>query len=297
MNTLGIILAGGSGTRLFPMTKSVCKQLQPVYDKPMIYYPLASLISSGIKEILIISTPNDILLFQKLFSDGSNLGIKIYYTIQQKPSGIPEAFVLAEPYAKNKNICLILGDNIFHGETETLKRTLEDNPDLPTIFAYYVDDPKRYGVVQFDKDKNILSIEEKPNKPKSNYSIPGLYVYPNDVIDLAKTLKPSKRGELEIVDIHKHYAFEHTTKLNVEILSRGICWFDAGTPESLLEASQYVHAIEKRQGKKIGCIEEISWEIGNLTDEEFQMLINNLPNSSYKSYLSKIISSDYSLSL
>jgi len=297
MDTLGIILAGGSGTRLFPMTKTVCKQLQPVYDKPMIYYPLASLISSGIKEILIISTPNDILLFQKLFSDGSDLGIKIYYTIQQKPSGIPEAFVLAEPYAKNKNICLILGDNIFHGETETLKRTLEKSPDLPTIFAYYVDDPKRYGVVQFDKDKNILSIEEKPNKPKSNYSIPGLYVYPNDVIDLAKTLKPSKRGELEIVDIHKHYAFEHTTKLNVEILSRGICWFDAGTPESLLEASQYVHAIEKRQGKKIGCIEEISWEIGNLTDEEFQMLINNLPNSSYKSYLSKIISSDYSLSL
>lgn len=297
MNTLGIILAGGSGTRLYPMTKSVCKQLQPVYDKPMIYYPLASLICAGIKDILIISTPNDIVLFEKLFSDGSDFGINISYTIQQKPSGIPEAFILAEPYAKNKNVCLILGDNVFHGETETLKNALSRNSLQSTIFAYYVDDPSRYGVVQFDKNKNILSIEEKPIKPKSNYSIPGLYVYPNDVIDLAKTLKPSKRGELEIVDIHKHYAFDHIEKLNVDVLSRGVCWFDAGTPESLLEASQYVHAIEKRQGKKIGCIEEISWEIGNLTDEEFEMLINKLPNSSYKSYLTKIISTDYSLSL
>lgn len=297
MNTLGIILAGGSGTRLYPMTKSVCKQLQPVYDKPMIYYPLASLICAGIKDILIISTPNDIVLFEKLFSDGSDFGINISYTIQQKPSGIPEAFILAEPYAKNKNVCLILGDNVFHGETETLKSALSRNSLQSTIFAYYVDDPSRYGVVQFDKNKNILSIEEKPIKPKSNYSIPGLYVYPNDVIDLAKTLKPSKRGELEIVDIHKHYAFDHIEKLNVDVLSRGVCWFDAGTPESLLEASQYVHAIEKRQGKKIGCIEEISWEIGNLTDEEFEMLINKLPNSSYKSYLTKIISTDYSLFL
>lgn len=297
MNTLGIILAGGSGTRLYPMTKSVCKQLQPVYDKPMIYYPLASLICAGIKDILIISTPNDIVLFEKLFSDGSDFGINISYTIQQKPSGIPEAFILAEPYAKNKNVCLILGDNVFHGKTETLKNALSRNSLQSTIFAYYVDDPSRYGVVQFDKNKNILSIEEKPIKPKSNYSIPGLYVYPNDVIDLAKTLKPSKRGELEIVDIHKNYAFDHIEKLNVDVLSRGVCWFDAGTPESLLEASQYVHAIEKRQGKKIGCIEEISWEIGNLTDEEFEMLINKLPNSSYKSYLTKIISTDYSLSL
>lgn len=297
MNTLGIILAGGSGTRLYPMTKSVCKQLQPVYDKPMIYYPLASLICAGIKDILIISTPNDIVLFEKIFSDGSDFGINISYTIQQKPSGIPEAFILAEPYAKNKNVCLILGDNVFHGETETLKSALSRNSLQSTIFAYYVDDPSRYGVVQFDKNKNILSIEEKPIKPKSNYSIPGLYVYPNDVIDLAKTLKPSKRGELEIVDIHKHYAFDHIEKLNVDVLSRGVCWFDAGTPESLLEASQYVHAIEKRQGKKIGCIEEISWEIGNLTDEEFEMLINKLPNSSYKSYLTKIISTDYSLFL
>lgn len=285
METVGIILAGGSGTRLYPMTKTICKQLQPVYDKPMIYYPLSTLIAAGIKDILIISTPTDITLFENLFSDGSHLGVRIYYAVQDRPSGIPEAFIIAESFIANRRVCLILGDNLFHGETDVLKHAIVNQNEGATIFGYRVEDPRRYGVVALSKTGRVLSIEEKPVKPKSNYAIPGLYIYPPDVIEVAKTLTPSVRGEIEIVDIHKHYA--NSKSLRVDILPRGVCWFDAGTPDSLLEASQYIHAIEKRQGRKIGCIEEISWESGNLNDQEFENLINLLPNSPYKTYIRK----------
>lgn len=283
----GIILAGGAGTRLYPITKSISKQIIPIYDKPMIYYPLSVLMLSGIKEILIISTPKDIHLYEDLLGDGKQLGLNLSYKIQPSPDGLAQAFIIGEEFIGNDNVCLVLGDNIFYGYgfTKILTNAAELK-DGAIVFGYYVNDPERYGVVEFNGNGKVLSLEEKPVKPKSNYAVTGLYFYSNDVIQKAKGLKPSKRGELEITDLNKLYLDEN--KLNVELLGRGFAWLDTGTHESLLQASNYISTIEQRQGLKIACIEEIAYKKGFISKEQLIKLGEQLNKNQYGEYLIKI---------
>jgi len=283
----GIILAGGAGTRLYPITKSISKQIIPIYDKPMIYYPLSVLMLAGIQEILIISTPKDIHLYEDLLGDGSQLGLNLSYEIQPSPDGLAQAFIIGEKFIGHDSVCMVLGDNIFYGYgfTKILTNAAKVE-DGAVVFGYYVNDPERYGVVDFDKSGKVLSIEEKPEKPKSNYAVTGLYFYSNDVIEKAKNLKPGKRGELEITDLNRLYLEEN--KLNVELLGRGFAWLDTGTHESLLQASNYVSTIEQRQGLKIACIEEIAYKKGFINKEQLINLGNELKNNQYGEYLLKI---------
>jgi glucose-1-phosphate thymidylyltransferase len=280
----GIILAGGSGTRLYPVTMSISKQILPVYDKPMVYYPLSVLMLAGIREVLIISTPEDIHLYENLLGDGNQIGISISYAIQPSPDGLAQAFIIGEKFINHEKVCLILGDNIFYGHGfghELLK--IADFEDGAVIFGYFVNDPERYGVVEFDKDGKVISLEEKPLNPKSNYALTGLYFYSNDVVEKAKTLKPSKRGELEITDLNRLYLKE--SRLNVKILGRGMAWLDTGTHESLLQAANYIQTIEMRQGLKISCIEEIAYKRGFITREELLNIASKMKNSTYGQYL------------
>ncbi|MBI5418315.1 glucose-1-phosphate thymidylyltransferase RfbA [Candidatus Poribacteria bacterium] len=287
----GIILAGGSGTRLYPITLAVCKQLLPIYDKPMIYYPLSILMIAGIREILIISTPQDLPKFKNILQDGSNLGLKISYKEQLNPNGLAEAFILGDEFIDNDDVCLILGDNIFygHGLTELLVKAKNDvkNKKGGTVFGYYVNDPNRYGIVEFDKNGKVLSIIEKPQNPKSNYAITGLYFYDNEVVKIAKNIKPSWRGELEITDVNNKYL--EMNKLRIEVLGRGFAWLDTGTKESLLEASEFIETIEKRQGLKVACLEEIAYRLGYLNKEQLLALADPLKKSTYGQYLFKIV--------
>ena len=285
----GIILAGGSGSRLYPLTKTISKQLLPVYDKPMIYYPLSTIMMFGIRDILIISTPHDTPNIEQLFGDGSKLGLKIQYKVQPEPKGIAQAFTIGADFIGNDDVCLILGDNIFYmgGFARSFKQEVDKNiGKSATIFAYHVSSPERFGVVEFDKDKRVISIEEKPKKPKSNYAAVGLYFYPGDVAKKAATLAPSARGELEITDLNNMYLREG--RMNVVTMGRGNAWLDAGTPESLIESGQFVQIIEKRQGLKIACIEEIAFRREFITVTQLSDLINELPNGDYKTYLQKI---------
>lgn len=279
----GIILAGGSGTRLHPLTLAVSKQLMPVYDKPMIYYPLSTLMQAGIREILIISTPHDLPNFEKLLGDGSRIGCKFTYAEQKIPNGLAQAFVIGEEFIGNDDVALILGDNIFHGDSISNLLPSIQNPGGGIVFAYQVSDPERYGVVEFDKDFNALSIEEKPLKPKSNYAVPGLYFYNNSVVKIAKDIKPSQRGEYEITDVNREYLQQG--KLKVGVLSRGTAWLDTGTFNSLMQAGQFVQVIEERQGLKIGCIEEIAYQMGFIDKEQLQKIAEPLIKSGYGEYL------------
>ena len=279
----GIILAGGSGTRLYPLTLAISKQLMPVYDKPMIYYPLSTLLLSGIREILIISTPHDLPGFQKLLGDGSQLGCTFSYQVQEVPNGLAQAFVLGESFIGNDKVALVLGDNIFYGKG--FGKILRENTTIDggLVYAYHVSDPERYGVVEFDKDGKAISIEEKPQQPKSNYAVPGLYFYDNDVVEIAKNLKPSARGEYEITDVNREYLRQG--RLNVQRMDRGTAWLDTGTFLSLMQAGQYVQVIEDRQGLKIGCIEEIAWRLGFIDDAQLEQLAKPLVNSGYGKYI------------
>lgn len=283
----GIILAGGAGTRLHPLTIAVSKQLMPIYDKPMIYYPLSVLLMAGIKDILIISTPEDTPHFKRLLGDGSRIGCNFSYTIQYEPNGLAQAFVLGEEFVGDDDVCLILGDNIFYsnGMQELLAKC--SNPDGGIVFAYHVSDPERYGVVEFDKDFKALSIEEKPKQPRSHYAVPGLYFYDNSVIEVAKNLKPSARGEYEITDVNKYYLEKE--KLKVGLLNRGTAWLDTGTFSSLIQASQFVEVIEERQGLKIGCIEEIAYHKGFINAEQLTRIAEPLLKSGYGQYLLNLI--------
>lgn len=290
----GIILAGGAGTRLHPMTISISKQIIPVYDKPMIYYPLSVLMLAGIREVLIISTPQDISLYERLFGDGSQLGMNIQYKVQPSPDGLAQAFILGDEFIGDDNVCLVLGDNIFYGQGfgEVLLNAAKLD-DGALIFGYYVNDPQRYGVAEFDKDGNVFSIEEKPEKPKSNYAVTGLYFYSNDVVQKAKNLKPSKRGELEITDLNNLFLEEK--RLQIKLLGRGFAWLDTGTPESLLQAANFIETIEMRQGLKASCIEEIAYRRGFINKEQFEKLIIPLQKSQYGQYLLKILNDDIPL--
>ena len=283
----GIILAGGSGTRLYPTTKTISKQLLPIYDKPMIYYPLSVLMLAGIKDILVISTSLDINRFKELLGDGSTLGIKLSYAIQEQPNGLAEAFLIGEDFIKDENVCLILGDNIFYGQgfVEILKPCAKIKEGA-TIFAYRVNNPSSFGVVEFNKYKNVISIEEKPKNPKSHFAVTGLYFYDNEVINIAKTIKPSNRGELEITSINQEYLKRN--KLKVEFLGRGFAWLDTGTYDSLLEAGNFVQTIEKRQGLKIACLEEIAYRNNWISSEELLKVAKKLNNNSYGKYLEDI---------
>ena len=282
----GIILAGGSGTRLHPLTLAVSKQMMPVYDKPMVYYPLSVLMMAGINEILIISTPQDLPHFERLLGDGKNLGCSFSYMVQEVPNGLAQAFVLGEKFIGNDKVCLILGDNIFYGSGISKVLKQNNDPDGGVVFAYHVSDPERYGVVEFDEHLNVVSIEEKPKNPKSNYAVPGLYFYDNSVVEIAKNIKPSIRGEYEITDINKYYLEQN--KLKVAILTRGTAWLDTGTFASLLQASQFVQVIEDRQGLKVGCIEEVAYRMGFITREQLNELAQPLLKSGYGDYLLKI---------
>ena len=283
----GIVLAGGSGTRLHPLTLAVSKQLMPIYDKPMIYYPISVLISAGINEILIITTPHDNPSFKTLLGDGSQFGCKFTYAIQEIPNGLAQAFVIGEKFIGNDKVALILGDNIFYGTGLDVLLTQNTNPTGGVVFAYHVSDPERYGVVEFDKNHKAISIEEKPTQPKSNYAVPGLYFYNNDVVKIAKELKPSKRGEYEITDVNKIYLEQG--KLEVGILDRGTAWLDTGTHASLMQAGQYVQVIEERQGLKIGCLEEIAYRKGFISKSQLQKLAEPLIKSGYGIYLMDIV--------
>jgi len=285
----GIVLAGGSGTRLHPITKGVSKQMLPVYDKPMIYYPISVLMLAGIKEILIISTPEDLPNFNKLLGDGSDLGISFSYKVQPSPDGLAQAFILGEEFIGTDDVCLVLGDNIFYGQgfskiLQSACKNVEENGNA-TVFGYNVNDPERYGVAEFDQNGNVVSIEEKPAAPKSNFAVVGLYFYPNNVIEVAKKIKPSERGELEITSVNE--AFMHRNELKVELLGRGFAWLDTGTHDSLLEAGSFIQTIEKRQGLKVACLEEIAFEKGFITAEKVLELAQPLAKTGYGQYLIK----------
>jgi glucose-1-phosphate thymidylyltransferase len=282
----GIILAGGSGSRMYPISLCYSKQLVMIYDKPMIYYPLSTLMLAGIRDILIISNQDTIPLYQKLFNDGSQLGLNIQYKIQPEPKGIAEAFILGKDFIGNDRVTLILGDNIFYGKMDFIRQAIVNNNGA-TVFGYYVNDPQRYGVVEFDNEGNVVSLEEKPLKPNSNYAVVGLYVYNNSVVDYVKELKPSARGELEITDLNKIYLKEN--KLKVEIIGRGIAWLDTGTPQALLDVSTFIGAIEKRQGLKVACIEEVAYMMNYIDEFHFDDLIKHIPDSDYKYYLDRIL--------
>lgn len=283
----GIVLAGGSGTRLYPITKGISKQLLPIYDKPMIYYPISALIQAGIREILIISTPQDLLGFQRLLGNGKSLGLNFQYAEQPSPDGLAQAFIIGKEFIGNDAVCLVLGDNIFYGYgfeklVKIARKNVEEN-EIANVFGYYVNDPERYGVVEFDDTNKVISIEEKPKKPKSNYAVVGLYFYPNSVVTIAHKIKPSQRGELEITSINQEYLIRQ--QLMVNVMGRGYAWLDTGTHDSLAEAGEFVKALEKRQGLKIGCIEEISLEQGFITNREAELLGEELSNTEYGKYL------------
>lgn len=283
----GIILAGGSGTRLYPITKGISKQLAPIYDKPMIYYPLSVLMLAGITEVLIISTPEDLPRFEALLGDGSDIGMQFSYKVQPSPDGLAQAFILGEEFIGNDDVCLVLGDNIFygHGLTEMLASAVKNATEAQkaTVFGYYVKDPERYGVAAFDENGNVTSIEEKPQNPQSNYAVVGLYFYPNDVVDIAKKVKPSERGELEITSVNQAYLEKNALK--VELMGRGYAWLDTGTHESFLEASNFIQTIENRQGLKVACIEEIAFEMGYITKEQLIALSQPLKKNQYGQYM------------
>ncbi|MCF6185293.1 MAG: glucose-1-phosphate thymidylyltransferase RfbA [Bacteroidales bacterium] len=287
----GIILAGGSGTRLYPITKAVSKQLLPIYDKPMIYYPLSVLMLAGIKDILIISTPEDIGNFERLFGNGNRFGLNFSYKIQPSPDGLAQAFILGEEFIENDNVALVLGDNIFygHGLPELLKSAREnvEKDGIATVFGYYVKDPQRYGVAEFDEEGNVISVEEKPENPKSNYAVTGLYFYTNEVVEIAKNVKPSARGELEITSVNQEYL--NRKRLKVELMGRGFAWLDTGTHESLIDAGRFIETIETRQGLKISCIEEIAFEKGFINKEQLKKLAEPLSKNQYGQYLLNLI--------
>ncbi|CAM3318941.1 glucose-1-phosphate thymidylyltransferase RfbA [Flavobacterium longum] len=283
----GIILAGGSGTRLHPLTLAVSKQLMPIYDKPMVYYPLSTLLWSGIREVLIISTPHDLPLFRQLLGDGSRLGCRFEYAVQEHPNGLAEAFIIGKEFIGNDKVALVLGDNIFYGTGLADLLQANNNPDGGIIYAYHVHDPERYGVVDFDQDGKVLSIEEKPQQPKSNYAVPGIYFYDNDVVDIAANIAPSHRGELEITDVNKEYL--KRGKLKVSILDRGTAWLDTGTFNSLMQASQFVQVIEERQGLKIGAIEEAAYRMGFINAQQLRDLAQPLLKSGYGTHLLSLI--------
>ena len=286
----GIILAGGSGTRLFPSTLATSKQLLPVYDKPMIYYPLSMLMLAGIRDVLVISTPEDLPKYKSLFTNGESIGMNFSYKEQISPDGLAQAFILGEDFIGNQNVCLVLGDNIFYGSNlpQTLRSAVKkvNDSNIATVFGYYVNDPERYGVVEFDDDDNAISLEEKPSNPKSNYAVSGLYFYPNDVVDIAKNQKPSDRNELEITDTNRFYLSQK--RLKVEKLGRGCAWLDTGTHDSLLEASQFVQILEKRQGVKISCIEEIAFRMNYISNDDLKILGKKMKNNPYGKYLISI---------
>ena len=285
----GIVLAGGSGTRLYPITKGISKQLIPIYDNPMIYYPISALMLAGIREILIISTPYDLPGFKRLLGDGSDYGVSFSYAEQPSPDGLAQAFIIGEEFIGDDNVCLVLGDNIFYGAgfTGLLRQSVENaNNNIATVFGYYVNDPERYGVAEFDKDGNCLSIEEKPAQPKSNYAVVGLYFYPNSVVEIAKNIKPSARGELEITTVNQEYLKQHNLK--VQTLQRGFAWLDTGTHDSLSEASNFIEVIEKRQGLKVACLEEIAMENGWIDKEKVRELAQPMQKNGYGQYLLNI---------
>ncbi|AUC14176.1 glucose-1-phosphate thymidylyltransferase [Tenacibaculum sp. SZ-18] len=287
----GIILAGGSGTRLYPITKGISKQLLPVYDKPMIYYPLSVLMLSGIREILIISTPYDLTNFKKLLGTGEDLGIELSYAEQPSPDGLAQAFIIGEKFIGNDDVCMLLGDNIFygHGLPELFQKAIHNvqKEGKATVFGYYVKDPERYGVVEFDNNENVISIVEKPKEPKSNYAVVGLYYYPNSVIEIAKEVKPSERGELEITSVNQYYL--EKDQLKVELMGRGYAWLDTGTHESLMEAGQFIETIEKRQGLKVACLEEIALYMGYISKEQVRKLAEPLKKNNYGQYLLSLV--------
>jgi len=285
----GIILAGGSGTRLHPLTLATSKQLMPIYDKPMVYYPLSTLMLSGVTEVLLISTPEDLPQFEKLLGDGKSLGIRIDYAEQPKPEGLAQAFVIGESFINGDPVSLILGDNLFYGYGLAQRlQSVASRKDTSTIFGYWVKDPNRYGVVEFDKTGRAICLEEKPEKPKSNYAVPGLYYYDSRVVDFAKSLRPSKRGELEITDLNRMYLEDQT--LQVEIMGRGIAWLDTGTHQSLLQASHFIQTVEERQGLKIGCIEEVAFRMGCIDNAQFRALGEKLSKSGYGQYILQLAS-------
>ena len=287
----GIVLAGGSGTRLYPITKGVSKQLLPIYDKPMVYYPISTLMLAGIREILIISTPDDLPGFRRLLGDGSDYGVNFHYAEQPSPDGLAQALIIGEEFIGDDSVCLVLGDNIFYGEafTPRLLRAVNEvrNNDNAVVFGYYVNDPQRYGVVEFDAKRKAISLEEKPKNPKSNYAVIGLYFYPNKAVEVAKSVKPSARGELEITSVNQE--FLQYEKLRVFVLGRGFAWLDTGTHDSLSDASSFVEVIEKRQGLKVACLEEIAWQQGWISDEKLMEIATSMNKNQYGEYLSKLI--------
>ena len=286
MITKGIVLAGGSGTRLYPLTQIACKQLLPIYDKPMIYYPVSTLMLGGIRNILLISTPRDLPMFKKLFGDGSDLGLKIAYAEQPSPGGIAQAFLIGEEFLQGDGAALILGDNVFYGQLDFFRDALQLESGA-RVFAYPVSDPQNYGVIEFDRDGRVLSIEEKPKKPKSHYVIPGLYIYDSKVVSICRALKPSPRGELEITDVNQEYL--RLGELKVGVVGRGFAWLDTGSPDRLLEAGEYVATIERRQGLKIACLEEIAWYMGFIDKKQLSRLAAQHPGTEYRTYLETIV--------